>query len=129
MLQKIENANPPYYFSAARRKLAVKDESPATSPPMKPVMSIKATGLAPMPNSTPILADSMLSFAWSIHQERIVHRRKTPRKPARKAFQEDSLTNKATMKAAMAILHQGKYNPNMKASRAVSRKATRNFIF
>lgn len=73
-------------FFVLRKKLPLIAAKPATNPATKPVITINKNELGPMPNNSPILDESKLSLALSIHQASPAHNKKSARNAERKAL-------------------------------------------
>ena len=72
-------------FFRATRKLPLMADIPPTSPPTAPVININKNELLPIPRSSPILADKMLSLAVSIQNASPHQSNNKPKNAERKA--------------------------------------------
>ena len=101
---------------------------PATNPPTTAVIKINKIELPPKGRMEAIFPDKTPSFFVSIHQERPAHNKNTPVNPDINDLPAFWCINIAIKKEAMAMLHQGKYKPPIKASNPVSTIAVNNFM-
>ena len=70
----------------------------------------------------------MLSFLTSIQKASPPHNNSNAINPAKKAFHDLWCINRAVINAAIAIVHHGKYMHQIKDNKAVTIRATINFI-
>jgi hypothetical protein len=122
-----DGCNPYRFFRGYMDAPAIAAKLP-TSPPTKAVIKISKIDEPPNGNSCPIFCDKMLPFFTSIQNATMPHNRKIPIKPERKLLPKDWRINRATRKATIAILHQGRNNPATKLTTAVNMTDNTNFI-
>jgi hypothetical protein len=109
-------------------KLAVNAAKPPTKAPTRPVAIIMSQCEGVLKSISAILVDSRCLFFTSMYEAINVHKKNKAKKPARKEKSGFCGINAATRNAAIAIIHQSKYNPPAKLNNAVIRNAVKNFM-
>ena len=110
-----------------RNKEAVSAEKPPVSAPAR---LDSMTRRKELPNPITVLTrnESTPSFDPLIFRMSSIHKRKSPKKPPINELRGVWGMAMATINAAMEIDHHGKYNPEAKASNAVSNTDMMNFM-
>jgi hypothetical protein len=101
---------------------------PPVTAPIKPVTSISNAGLSVFNISKEALAARMWLLPALLSHAKMPHKRKIAVNPHKKDSSGFWYKTEATRNEAIAMLHQGRYNPAAKASNAVNSTDTINFI-
>jgi len=110
------------------KKLPLKAAKPPTRAPVTEVSNINRMADPPKGMICAIFCDNMLSFLLSIHQAKTSHKRKTPKNPDKKDIAGFCRISRLTIKAAKAMLHQGRNKPITKLRNAVNKMAKIYFM-
>jgi hypothetical protein len=109
-------------------KLPLKEAKPATNAPIKAVKIINNIGLSAFKISKDILCVNKKSFLKLIVYIITPQKKNNAKNPDKNAFQGVSGIKAGTKKAEIAILHQGKKSPKLKANNAILIVLAKNFI-